>query len=345
MSSENISSENTSGTKTKVKFVEVDETRAGQRVDNFLMREVKNVPKTLIYRWLRKGEVRINKGRAKPTTKLNVGDVVRIPPMQQFDDKDSAQVKPTKPPSKMLNALLAGIVYEDDTVIVLDKPSGIAAHGGTGIPFGVIETLRTVRPAGLELVHRLDRQTSGLMLLSKNRDALLHLQGQLQAGDTDKRYLTLVKGRWEGKEEVEVALSRVRADDFSESAMVADEEGKASISTFKALTHYIAESEGAAQKDLPELNCEFTAMEVAIKTGRMHQIRVHAAHSDHPLAGDRKYGDSATNDWLKKIGLKRLFLHAHSLGFRHPVTNEWQNFNVPLSNDLKTVLDGLEPID
>lgn len=319
---------------TSARFVDITQQNDGQRVDNFLLREVKGIPKSLVYRWLRKGEVRINKGRAKPTTKLVLGDTVRIPPMKIVDGVGDAAHpsgrstgQPIKPPSKLLNELLAGIIYEDDAMIVLNKASGIAAHGGTGVAFGVIEALRSVRPAGLELVHRLDRETSGLLLLAKQRTVLLNLQQQLQSEDEriDKRYLTLVCGRWQGPNEVSTALSRSRAGEAAESIMQADADGKASVSHFKPLAFY----------------ADFTFMEVKIETGRMHQIRVHSAHTGHAVAGDRKYGDKTINKTLKNLGLRRLFLHAHSLSFQHPVSAERVDFHAPLPENLNDILNQL----
>lgn len=309
-----------------VRMVEVTESHAGQRVDNFLLREVKGAPRSLIYRWLRKGEVRVNKKRSKPTQKLHVGDQVRIPPVRL----GASDGKPAEPPRGMVAALQAGIVYEDDAVVVLNKPSGIAAHGGTGIPFGVIEALRTVRPEGLELVHRLDRETSGLMLLAKTRPSLLNLQAQLQqSGDghesAEKYYFTLVAGRWQGAKTVSANLQRGREAETLESQTMVDADGKVALSHFKPLSDYTG----------------FTTMEVRIDTGRMHQIRVHAAHEGHPVAGDSKYGDRELNKRLKKLGLKRLFLHAHRIVFTHPVTAERLMFGAELPDDLREILDTL----
>lgn len=317
-----------------VRFVQVTEHHAGQRVDNFLLREVKGAPRSLIYRWLRKGEVRVNKKRAKPTQKLCIADQVRLPPVQ-LNALQSGE--PEKPPPKLVTDLQAGIVFEDDHLIVLNKPSGVAAHGGTGIAFGVIEALRTVRSDGLELVHRLDRETSGVMLLTKNRAALLNLQQQLQAGDAatklaEKHYLTLVVGRWHEAQTVDASLLRGHDTESAESLTLVDDAGKAAVSHFRPLEIYPA---------LSNLNVPFTSMEVRIETGRMHQIRAHAAYMQHALAGDRKYGDREVNNQLRKFGLRRCFLHAHRLAFHHPDSGERMDFNVPLPNDLRAVLDAL----
>lgn len=321
-----------SATGSGVRHVEVDESAAGQRIDNFLLKTAKGVPRSLVYRWLRKGEVRVNKKRAKPTVKLMLGDSVRIPPVR-IVAAEHADYQSSLPPRKLVNELLANIVYEDDSVLLLNKPSGVAAHGGTGIPFGVIEAMRTTRDGALELVHRLDRETSGLLLLAKSRSSLLALQQQLQADEDsermEKRYLTLVCGRWSGPKDVTVGLTRGRSEEDAESLTLVDDDGKVALSEFKPLAFYSG----------------FTSMDVKITTGRMHQIRVHAAHTGHPLAGDRKYGDKEMNKRLRKMGLKRLFLHAHWLGFVHPASGARVEFHAELPDDLRQVLDVLDARD
>ena len=280
----------------KVQYVEICADHAGQRLDNYLMCHLNGVPKSLIYRIVRKGEVRVNKGRIKPEYRLQVGDLVRIPPVHQAEKRP-----PGKASDKVLQQLESRIIYEDNRILVLNKPSGLAVHGGSGLNFGVIEALRELRPkcTQLELVHRLDRDTSGCLLIAKKRSALRRLHEQLRVGSMDKRYLTLVQGKWKGSSRwVDAPLLKnvVRS---GERIVRVNDKGK------HARSQFIPYSVG----DIASL------MTVKLDTGRTHQIRVHAQHIEHPIAGDEKYGNDEFNRLLKGYGLKRLFLHAFSLKF------------------------------
>ncbi|HXH04010.1 MAG TPA: RluA family pseudouridine synthase [Candidatus Competibacteraceae bacterium] len=303
-------------------LVEVPAEYHGQRIDNFLVRHLKGVPKSLIYRILRTGQVRVNKGRVKPDYRLGAGDSIRIPPLRV----SSAQ-QPVSPPQRLLERLRAAVLHEDDELLVLNKPAGLAVHGGSGIDFGVIEALRVLRPElpFLELAHRLDRDTSGCLLLAKNPDTLRAIQRGLQGEGVDKRYLALVRGHWQlGTRTVEAALVR-NVQRGGERLVGVDDAGKSSFSRFRPVT------------------CRAVAslMEVAIATGRTHQIRVHAAHLGHPLAGDDKYGDREFNRYMaREYGLRRLFLHAHSVGLELPRRS--LAFSAPLPEELAQVVERLE---
>jgi len=300
----------------------VDEEYAGQRLDNFLIRLLKGVPKSRIYRLLRKGEVRVNKGRVKPDTRLNAGDLIRIAPIRV------SQQSPETPGSQLRKRLSQSIIFEDDGLIVLNKPSGIAVHGGSGLSFGVIEGLRADRPDSryLELVHRLDRETSGCLMLAKSRSVLVDLQQAMQKNALKKSYQALVKGRWpKGKSTVNAPLVKNTLSSGERMVRV-DAEGKPSVTHFKIAQSY---------KDA-------TLLEVGLETGRTHQIRVHCQFSGQPIAGDPKYGDQMFNQHLRDLGLKRLFLHASSLNFKHPLSGDWVNVEAPLPNNLNSVLDKLQ---
>ena len=304
-----------------VRYLEIDDTRAGQRLDNFLLATLKGVPKSHVYRLLRKGEVRINKCRAKPDYRLQAGDVVRLPPVRT--SAESAGERPAAAPRWLDESIL----YEDDHLLVLNKPAGLAVHAGSGVKSGVIEALRAARPQApmLELAHRLDRGTSGCLLIAKSRAALTALHRMLREGEVHKHYLALVKGAWKGgarqiTEALERTASRVRT-----SAEDEEGEGKAAASWFRPVKAY-----GAG-----------TLMEIELLTGRTHQARVHAMHVGHPIAGDDKYGDWDFNRAMRPAGLKRLFLHAARLELRHPVTGGKLEFKAPLPADLQTVLDRL----
>lgn len=304
--------------------MEIDEHHHDQRIDNFLNGYLKSVPKSYVYRVLRKGEVRVNKGRIKPNYRLQVGDIVRIPPMV-LDEEDKQ--RPNIPPS-LLKTLADNILFEDDSLIVLNKPSGLAVHGGSELKYGAIEALRMLFPQQpfLELVHRLDRETSGCLLFAKTRPQLVYLHEMIRAGQVDKTYLALVRGRWEGGvREVNAPLQRdiVRS---GERMVQVDAEGKSALTQFKAVGHY---------KDA-------TLLEVRLLTGRTHQIRVHAAHIGYPLAGDVKYGDQTFNKKLKQYGLNRLFLHARSLGFIHPQTGKSCEYTAVLPKELDQVLTAIK---
>lgn len=303
-----------------VRYLEIDESRAGQRLDNFLIATLKGVPKSHIYRILRKGEVRINKGRARPEYRLEPGDVVRIPPLRLAPP-------PLKSGSEAAEGyawLLPRILYEDEDLMVINKPAGLAVHAGSGVSVGLIEALRGLRPETpfLELAHRLDRETSGCLLLAKNRPALMALHRMLRDGKMEKRYLALVAGAWRGgAREISAALEKNRPRSGERMVQV-QETGKESTSLFTPHQRF-----GAA-----------SLMEIRLLTGRTHQARVHAAHVGHPIAGDDKYGDREFNRRLQRLGLKRMFLHAQCLRFAHPASGDKMEVEAPLPDELSGVL-------
>ena len=309
---------------TSVQLVEIEEGSDGQRIDNFLLTRLKGVPKSRIYRILRKGEVRVNKGRIKPEYRLKIGDQVRIPPIRL---SDSSQNKP-KPTGQALEWIDDSILYEDNHLLILNKPSGFAVHGGSGLSYGVIEALRAKRPDApyLELVHRLDRETSGCLMIAKRRSMLRRLHELLREGGLDKTYLTLLKGQWHGgKRKIDFPLQK-NTRRSGERMVTVDESGKSALSLFEPVTIYK----------------EASLMRVELYTGRTHQIRVHAAHSGHPVAGDDRYGDREFNKKIRKQGLKRLFLHAHSLSFVLEEPRKEIDVSAPLPEDLRAVLDKLD---
>ncbi len=310
-----------------VEHITVDTGHAGQRLDNFLLGFLKGVPRTHVYRLLRKGEVRVNKGRAKPDYRLEEGDVVRIPPVRRGESGVSPLVVQATA-SGRFDWLHERVQYEDEHFLVLDKPSGLAVHGGSGVSVGLIEALRQLRPHTpfLELVHRLDRETSGCLLIAKSRNVLLRLHAMLREGEIRKDYLALVAGRWQGGERrVEAALEKNRPTS-GEHRVEVDEEGRESASVFRPLEKF------------PDA----TLVEIRLLTGRTHQARVHAAHIAHPIGGDDKYGDRAFNAAMKKKGLARLFLHAARLEFRHPVSGQKLRMESPLPSDLGRALENLQ---
>jgi 23S rRNA pseudouridine955/2504/2580 synthase len=305
-----------------VQHREIDADRAGQRLDNFLLGELKGVPRSHVYRLIRSGQVRINSGRTSPSYRLKAGDRVRIPPVGTRP-KAAAVATPDN-----LDWLGERILFEDGRILVVDKPAGLAVHGGSSVSLGAIEALRLLRPEckDLELVHRLDRGTSGVLLLAKKRSALRVLHELLREGRVDKRYLTLVKGQWpEGKSEIDAPLVTRRVG--GEARVKVAAEGKQALSSFRVLDRYGKTA---------------SLLEVAIATGRTHQIRVHAAHAGHAVAGDDRYGDEDYNKYLRSFGLQRIFLHAHSLSFEWPETGEEFNASAPLPDELKSVLTALE---
>ncbi|VAX14262.1 Ribosomal large subunit pseudouridine synthase C [hydrothermal vent metagenome] len=311
--------------KTGVKFVNISADQAGQRIDNFLLTRLKGAPKSLIYRILRKGEVRVNKGRIKPPYKLQAGDEVRIPPVR-------LSAKPAARPSRSAIEVIAeNILYEDKRLLVLNKPSGFAVHGGSGLSYGVIEALRTLFPKApyLELVHRLDRDTSGCLLIAKKRSMLRFLHEQLREHRLHKQYLTLVKGLWPGgKQTINLPL-RKNTLRSGERLVRVDDSGKVAISHFKPRT-----TSGLA-----------SLIEVDLETGRTHQIRVHAAYSGHPIAGDEKYGEADFNQKMRNYGLKRLFLHASNIAFLlSPDSEESIKIEAPLEASLQNTLKQLDLI-
>ena len=311
---------------TGVKMVKVPEDRDGQRLDNFLLLQLKGAPRSLVYKLVRSGQVRINGKRAKADSRLVGGDEVRIPPVKL---NEAGEARPV--PKGLLDRLAASIVFEDKALLAVNKPSGLATHGGSGISHGLIESLRALRPGEpLELVHRLDRDTSGVILVAKKRSALLELQALMRAGEDDegpgKRYLALLVGRVpNGTLTVDAPLQK-SVMQGGERLVRVDPSGKASVSHFKVL----------------ERRGGHSYCEVRIETGRTHQIRVHAAHLGHPIAGDDKYGDPEVNKRLaQQVGLKRLFLHAASIEFALDKGKTPYLINAPLSEDLTAVLDRL----
>ena len=309
-----------------VRIVRVPEDRAGQRIDNFLLGQLKGAPRSLVYKLVRSGQVRVNGGRAKAERKLEAGDEVRIPPVRIESPQDAGR----SPPNSLLKALDAAIVFEDARLLAIDKPSGVASHGGSGVAFGAIEALRALRPRdNLDVVHRLDRDTSGLLILAKKRSAMTELQALLRedhGAGIHKRYLALLVGRLpDGMMAVDAPL-HVGLRQGGERHVQVSAAGKPSLSEFRVLERRGGQS-----------YCE-----VRIATGRTHQIRVHAQHISHPVAGDDKYGDPEANRRLReKAGLKRLFLHASSMEFALDGGRTPYLLNAPLATDLIEVLDRL----
>lgn len=297
---------------------QIGEEAEGQRIDNFLLRVCKGVPKSHIYRILRSGQVRVNSRRIGPDYRLQVGDEVRIPPLQLGAER--AALVPVGREYR--------IAYEDDWLLVIDKPGGMAVHGGSGVSFGVIEQLRRQRPQArfLELAHRLDRETSGLLLVGKKRSALTALHDMFREGRIEKRYLALVKGRWcDPLRHVKLPLQKYLTEEGERRVSVSDE-GKAAHSIVRLVARWQ----------------NYSLVEVELETGRTHQIRVHLAHLGYPLCGDDKYGDFALNKILQKQGLDRMFLHAARLALDHPETGERLTLAAPLPQDLAAFLAWLE---
>ena len=308
----------------QVQLVTISDEEAGQRIDNFLLRICKGVPKSHIYRVLRSGEVRVNKGRIDQTYRLEEGDVVRIPPIR-IAEKNA----PTAPGAEFK------ILLEDSHMLVIDKPAGVAVHGGSGVSYGVIEQLRAARPQAkfLELVHRLDRDTSGILLLAKKRSALTNLHEQIRDGLLDKRYLVLVHGDWKNpRQHIKLPLFKYNTPDGERRVRV-QADGLASHTVFILLQKYRS----------------FALLEAELKTGRTHQIRVHLSSSGFAIAGDDKYGDFALNRALLKsdgerLAFKRMFLHAHQITFTHPETGRPVTLNAPLPSECERFLSCLEKI-
>lgn len=304
----------------KVQFLNVDSDQAGQRIDNFLRTLLKGVPKSMIYRILRKGEVRVNKKRVKPEYKLQADDLIRVPPIRVSETPEGPSPKLEK-----VASIAEHILFEDDRIIVMNKPSGLAVHGGSGLSFGLIEGLRALRPNEkfLELVHRLDRDTSGCILIAKKRSALRHLHEQLRSGKMDKRYHALVAGEWpENRFKVKAPLLK-NVLQSGERIVNVHDAGKPSETRYRILERY----QGA------------TLVEASPITGRTHQIRVHCLHAGHPIACDPKYGEAQFDTLARSKGLNRLFLHAASLRFLHPRTEEPVKFDAPLDANLTGTLD------
>ncbi|NOQ36617.1 MAG: 23S rRNA pseudouridine(955/2504/2580) synthase RluC [Methylococcaceae bacterium] len=312
-------------TKPQVKWVEIDENNEGQRLDNFLITYLKGVPKSRIYRLVRKGEVRVNKGRKNIKYRLVIGDVIRVAPIRVSETDDNVFIK-----SALKNSLENDIIFEDDVLIALNKPSGFAVHGGTGIDSGVIEALRTLRPDArfLELVHRLDKETSGCLLVAKKRSALRALHELFRGDGVDKTYLALLAGCWQRKKQwVDAPLLKNVAKGGERMVMVS-KAGKQAETFFRRIQKF----ENA------------TLVEASPKTGRTHQIRVHAAYLGHPIIADDRYGDVKVNHEFKKRGYKRLFLHAKQLSFAHPVTGEKMTVHAPLPSALTELLNNEKPL-
>ncbi|CAM3835412.1 23S rRNA pseudouridine(955/2504/2580) synthase RluC [Aeromonas bestiarum] len=306
----------------QVQLLTIEAEHEGQRIDNFLKTQLKGVPKSLIYRILRKGEVRVNKKRIKPEYKLCPGDEVRVPPVRVAEKNEL--------PSANLGSiqrLESQILFEDDAMIVLNKPSGMAVHGGSGLSFGVIEGLRALRPDArfLELVHRLDRDTSGVLLVAKKRSALRSLHEQLRIKTMRKQYLALVRGQWQPH--VKVVNAPLRKNDLQSGERVVrvSSDGKPSETRFRIARQF----------------AEATLVECSPITGRTHQIRVHTQHAGHPIACDDKYGEAAFDEKMRSQGLKRLFLHAWKLSFTHPVDGREMQVEAPLAPELDNFLNKL----
>lgn len=304
-------------------WVTVDESSESQRIDNFLFKHLKGVPKSHIYRILRSGEVRVNSKRVDATCRLKMGDLLRIPPVRSSRPDDNGEPKAAVAPQ-----LSKHILYQDDALLVLNKPAGIAVHGGSGISRGVIEQMRLEHPEFkfLELVHRLDRETSGVLLLAKKRSALVELHRAMREGETEKHYLALVKGKWlNTKQSVKLPLLKY-VTGSGERRVSVSEEGQTAHTVFS----------------LKKTWSEFSLLEAELKTGRTHQIRVHLAHLGFPIAGDDKYGDFPMNKTLQKRGLKRMFLHACKMVLKHPLTGDKLSLEAPLPDDLEMFLRRLD---
>jgi 23S rRNA pseudouridine955/2504/2580 synthase len=300
------------------RFVTVDDFSVGQRLDNYLIKQLKGVPRSRIYRIIRKGEVRVNKGRKKADYKLKAEDLIRIPPIRTSTEKE------IKPSQGLLKTLENSVLYEDKGLLIINKIHGMAVHGGSGISVGIIEALKSQYKEPIELVHRLDRSTSGCLLLAKKRSVLKSLHEQLVSHQLEKRYTALVKDTWSKKKHT------IDAPIYQNSRYsVIDSKGKDSLSHFHPIKNF----------ELGDFNASL--VEVSIETGRTHQIRVHAKFAGHPVAQDDKYGDGDFNQFMKKKGLNRLFLHAKTLTFTNPLTNEIQKVNAPLPDDLETFLKKL----
>jgi 23S rRNA pseudouridine955/2504/2580 synthase len=301
--------------KARATTLEVGEEAAAQRIDNFLLRHLKGVPKSHVYRVLRSGEVRVNSGRVKPEYRLQMGDRVRVPPIRVSQQPQAAKAKPVEFP----------IVHEDGALLVVDKPAGVAVHGGSGVSYGVIESLRASRAQTkyLELAHRLDRDTSGLLIVVQKRGALVELHRMLRDGEVEKVYLAVVKGAWEGgPRELRESLHKY-VDAKGERRVAVREDGMRAVTRVRPL----------------KKSADFSLLEVRLLTGRTHQIRVHLAHAGQPVIGDSKYGDFELNRRLEKEGVRRLFLHASRLAFLHPVTREKLELRAALPAEIKQFVD------
>jgi 23S rRNA pseudouridine955/2504/2580 synthase len=305
-----------------VRHVEIDSENQGQRLDKVLGRLLSGVPRTRIFRLIRRGEVRVNGKRASPEQRLGLGDSLRLPPV-----REALPNEPKRVPAALMASIERAVIHEDDRLLVIDKPAGVAVHGGSGMAFGIIEALRASRPQQtLELAHRLDRETSGVLLIAKRASALRELHALLREGQVQKSYLVLVAGRWQlGHKKIDAPL-RTDLRVGGERTVKVDERGKQSLTEFKLIEHYGARA---------------SLLEAILHTGRTHQIRVHAAYCGHPVAGDEKYGDETVNERAKAAGLTRMFLHAHSCSFKWQPSGQDLSFSAPLPQSLRAVLDAL----
>ena len=309
----------------KVVYVEITEDNSDQRLDNFLITRLKGVPKSHIYRIVRKGEVRVNKGRVDVKYRLVAGDIVRVPPVRVAERSEESYV-----PQGLQAALQQGILFEDDGFLIINKPAGFAVHGGSGVSSGIIEGLRLLRPEAhfLELVHRLDKDTSGCLLIAKKRSALRLLQELFRNSQIQKTYQALLSGRWARKKLVVTAPLLKNAGKGGERIVVISPSGKAAETLFRRL----------------QLFANATLVEASPKTGRTHQIRVHAASLGHPIIGDDRYGVDEINKTFKAKGYKRMFLHAQTLRFQHPVTGALMTISAPLPAQLENLLSHEEQV-
>jgi len=308
----------TSAPTPAVRFLQIETEQAGQRIDNFLLRECKGVPKSHIYKAIRNGEVRVNKGRIQADYRLEEGDTVRVPPLRLPKPDEPRPVPPAAFP----------VVYEDDALIVIDKPAGVAVHGGSGVSFGVIEQLRASRPEArfLELAHRLDRETSGLLMIAKKRSALVALHDMLRESRGRKRYLALVVGDWvNDRQHLRQPLLKWLTPSGERRVRV-DASGKQAHTIVTLKKRY----------------GRYTLVEAELRTGRTHQIRVHLASAGHPIVGDEKYGPDAERARFARLGLNRMFLHAAWLSIPHPLTGEMLDLHAPLPAPCQHILDHLE---
>ncbi|PYO81893.1 MAG: RNA pseudouridine synthase [Gemmatimonadetes bacterium] len=299
--------------KARATWLEVGEESAAQRIDNFLLRRLKGVPKSHVYRVLRSGEVRVNSARVKPEYRLKPGDRIRLPPVR-VSERKAPIARPLEFP----------VVYEDAALLVIDKPAGVAVHGGSGVSYGVIESLRAARPQAklLELAHRLDRDTSGLLIVAKKRSALVELHRLLREAAVEKVYVAVVKGAVKKPLEIREPLHKY-VSATGERRVSVGAGGRQAVTRVKPL----------------KANDHYSVLEVRLLTGRTHQIRVHLAHAGHPILGDDKYGDFPLNRAVAKLGVRRLFLHARRLGFAHPVTGEGISLESKLPEDMQEFID------
>lgn len=307
-------------TYSTVQLIEIVEDNCDQRLDNFLLAKLKGVPKSRIYRIVRKGEVRVNKGRVDVKYRLKQGDIVRIPPIRVAETETETFV-----PSSLKNSLERNVLYEDDVLLVLDKPAGFAVHGGSGLDSAVIEGLRQLRPSAsfLELVHRLDRDTSGCLLIAKKRSALRKLHEQFRGDGIRKTYLAVLSGRWARKKLVVTAPLQKNVNKGGERFVEVSRNGKDAETLFRRI----------------RLLSNATWVEASPRTGRTHQIRVHAAWLGHPIIGDERYGDFEVNKAFKKKGFKRMFLHAYRLEFEHPVTGKPLCITAPVPESMEELIN------